>query len=112
MNKSDWGEKSVKLAFMIFDAPPHSDRNDLDVLNTAIKTASERGIRIIPVVSSNSERNTELFGRALSICTNGEYVFLTDDSGIGGSHLEPIIGDYQVEKLYDIIIKIIDEYKQ
>lgn len=112
MNKSDWGEKSVKLAFMIFDAPPHSDRNDLDVLNNAVKTASERGIRIIPVVSSNSERDTELFGRALSICTNGEYVFLTDDSGIGGSHLEPIIGDYQVEKLYDIIIKIIDEYKQ
>ncbi|MDD7185521.1 MAG: vWA domain-containing protein [Ruminococcus sp.] len=112
MNKSDWGENSVKLAFMIFDAPPHSDRDNLDVLNNAVKTASEKGIRIIPVVSSNSERNTELFGRALSICTNGTYVFLTDDSGVGDSHLEPIIGDYEVEKLYDIIIRVINEYRQ
>ncbi len=112
MNKSDWGENSVKLAFMIFDAPPHSDRDNLDVLNNAIKTASEKGIRIIPVVSSNSDRDTELFGRALSICTNGTYVFLTDDSGIGNSHLEPIIGDYEVEKLYDIIIRVINEYRQ
>jgi len=112
MNKSDWGEKSVKLAFMIFDAPPHSDRDNLDVLNNAIKTASEKGIRLIPVVSSNSERDTELFGRAVSICTNGTYIFLTDDSGIGGSHLEPIIGDYEVEKLYDIIIRVINEYRQ
>ncbi len=112
MNKSDWGENSVKLAFMIFDAPPHSDRDNLDVLNNAVKTASEKGIRIIPVVSSNSERNTELFGRALSICTNGTYVFLTDDSGVGDSHLEPIIGDHEVEKLYDIIIRVINEYRQ
>lgn len=112
MNKSDWGEKSVKLAFLIFDAPPHSDRDNLDVLNNAVKTASEKGIRLIPVVSSNSERDTELFGRALSICTNGTYVFLTDDSGVGGSHLEPIIGDYEVEKLYDIIIRVINDYRQ
>ncbi|MDD6345162.1 MAG: VWA domain-containing protein [Oscillospiraceae bacterium] len=112
MNKSDWSENSVKLAFMIFDAPPHSDRDNLDVLNNAVKTASEKGIRIIPVVSSNSDRDTELFGRALSICTNGTYVFLTDDSGIGDSHLEPIIGDYEVEKLYDIIIRVINEYRQ
>jgi len=112
MNKSDWGEKSVKLAFMIFDAPPHSDRDNLDILNNAVKTASEKGIRLIPVVSSNSERETELFGRAVSICTNGTYIFLTDDSGIGDSHLEPIIGDYEVEKLYDIIIRVIDEYRQ
>lgn len=112
MNKSDWEENSVKLAFMIFDAPPHSDRDNLDMLNNAVKTASEKGIRIIPVVSSNSDRDTELFGRALSICTNGTYVFLTDDSGIGDSHLEPIIGDYEVEKLYDIIIRVIGEYRQ
>ena len=73
---------------------------------------SSRGIHIVPVVSSNGSRETELFGRALAICTNGEYVFLTDDSGIGGSHLEPIIGDYTVEPLHDIIVRIIQEYKQ
>ena len=77
-----------------------------------IKEASAKGIHIIPIVSSNSERDTELFGRALAIATNGKYVFLTDDSGIGDSHLEPIIGYYEVQSLYDIIIDIVNEYKQ
>lgn len=110
INKSNWSDDSVKLAFLIFDAPPH-DGTDAKILDT-IKKASEKGIHIIPVVSSNSDRNTELFGRALSITTGSTYVFLTDDSGIGDSHLEPIIGSYDVEKLYDIIIRIIKDYQQ
>ena len=108
--ESDWDEQSVKLAFLIFDAPPHYGTED--TINSAIKEASAKGIHIIPVVSSNSERETELFGRALAITTNGKYVFLTDDSGIGDSHLEPIIGYYEVQSLYDIIIDIVNEYKQ
>lgn len=43
--------------------------------------------------------------------TNGEYVFLTDDSDVGDSHLEHIIGDYEVQKLHDIVIDIINKYK-
>ena len=65
---------------------------------------------MVPIVASNADRTTELFGRALAIMTDGEYVFLTDDSGVGDSHLEPIIGDYEVEKLGDIIVDIINEF--
>ena len=104
----DWKDESVKIAFLIYDAPPHDDKEFEEI----ISEASAKGIHIVPVVSSNGSRETELFGRALAICTNGEYVFLTDDSGIGGSHLEPIIGDYTVEPLHDIIVRIIQEYKQ
>ena len=105
-----WSDDSVKLAFLIFDAPPHYGTES--IISDTIKEASAKGIHIIPVVSSNSERETELFGRALAITTNGKYVFLTDDSGIGDSHLEPIIGYYEVQSLYDIIIDIVNEYKQ
>lgn len=108
--KSSWDKESTKLAFLIFDAPPHSGTEETII--SAIQEASAKGIRIIPVVSSNSDRETELFGRALAIATGGTYVFLTDDSGIGDSHLEPIIGSYEVEKLYDIIIRVINDYKQ
>ncbi len=104
----DWKDESVKIAFLIYDAPPH-DGTDFEAI---IEEASAKGIHLIPVVSSNGSRETELFGRALAICTNGDYVFLTDDSGIGDSHLEPIIGDYEVESLHDIIVRIIQEYKQ
>lgn len=110
LSGSDWSDESVKLAFLIFDAPPHEGTEE--VLLSAVKDASEKGIHIIPVVSSNSERDTELFARSLAINTGGTYVFLTDDSGIGDSHLEPIIGSYDVEKLYDIIIRIINDYRQ
>lgn len=106
----EWSEDSVKIAFMIFDAPPHGGTEE--TLIEATKAASEKGIRIVPVVSSNSDRDTELFARALAICTGGRYIFLTDDSGVGDSHLEPIIGDYKVEKLYDIIIRVINDYRQ
>lgn len=110
INDGGWSEESVKLMFLIFDAPPHDDKQE--VLDKAIRKAAEKGIRIVPVVSSNSERETELFGRCIAIATGGTYVSLTDDSGVGYSHLEPIIGSYQVEKLYDIIIRVIGQYRE
>ena len=77
----------------------------------AVRSAAARGIHLIPVVSSGAERDVELFGRAIAICTNGTYVFLTDDSGVGDSHLEPMVGDYTVELLHDVIVRIIGEYQ-
>lgn len=108
--EAKWDDEAVKLMFIIFDAPPHDEVSE--DIQRQIKSASEKGIRIIPVVSSNSERETELFGRAAAIATGGDYIFLTDDSGIGDSHLEPIIGDYEVKKLYDQIIEVINKYRQ
>jgi hypothetical protein len=103
-----WDEEASKLLFLVFDAPPHDDQEVYKVLE-AVKSASARGIRIVPVVASNADRSTEVFGRALSIMTGSDYVFLTDDSGVGESHLEPIIGDYEVELLHDIIVRMINE---
>lgn len=111
-NELSWQDETVKIAFLIFDAPPHEDEASIEKLNNAIRNASDKGIKVVPIVSSNSQRETELFGRTLAIATNGTYVFLTDDSGIGGSHLEPIIGDYEVEKLHDIIVRLINDYSQ
>ena len=109
-SSDDWNTEAAKIAFLIYDAPPHTGKENM--LQEAIETAAAKGIRLVPVVSSNGSRETELFGRAAAICTGGSYVFLTDDSGIGGSHLEPIIGDYEVEKLHDIIVRIIRDTQQ
>ncbi|MBQ8967825.1 vWA domain-containing protein [Ruminococcus sp.] len=109
MTGDSWGTDTNKIAFLIFDAPPHNGRED--VIIGAVKSAAEKGIHLVPVVASNSDRATELFGRALAITTNSNYVFLTDDSGVGDSHLEPIIGDYDVELLHDIIVRNIKELK-
>ena len=108
MNSKDWKADSKKIAFLIFDAPPHGEKSA--VVAAAVAKAAEQGIHVVPIVASNADRTTELFGRALAIMTDGEYVFLTDDSGVGDSHLEPIIGDYEVQKLGDIIVDIINEF--
>ncbi|MBQ2154605.1 MAG: VWA domain-containing protein [Oscillospiraceae bacterium] len=104
-----WSETSAKVLFLIFDAPPHGGKEA--ELDAAIRSAAAQGIHVVPVVASNADRETELFGRAAAIVTNGTYVFLTDDSGVGGEHLEPIVGDYTVELLHDVIVRIIEGYK-
>ena len=38
-----------------------------------------------------------------------DYIFLTDDSGLGNEHLAPTVGDYQVEFLNDLLERIIRE---
>ena len=106
-NNSQWRDDCNKVAFLIFDAPPHAGTDIM--IQAAVRSAAERGIRLVPVVASNADRETELFGRALAICTDGTYVFLTDDSGVGNSHLEPIVGDYDVRLLHDVIVEIIND---
>lgn len=41
--------------------------------------------------------------------TNGTYVGLTDDSGIGGKHLEQEANDLEVELLGDIMTRLISD---
>lgn len=109
ITNGSWSEDTAKIAFLIFDAPPHNGSDTEEKLQLAIASAAERGVHLVPVVASNAARETELFGRAAAIMTNSNYVFLTDDSGVGDSHLEPIIGDYDVELLHDIIVRNIRE---
>ena len=106
-NNGEWRDDAAKIAFLVFDAPPH-EGTDAEI-DAAVRSAAARGIQLVPVVASNADRETELFGRALSICTDGTYVFVTDDSGVGDSHLEPIVGDYTVELLHDVIVHLIQE---
>ena len=86
-------------------------KNKLSTKILSLVLALIMAFSLVPVVASNAERGTELFGRAAAIMTGGTYVFLTDDSGIGDSHLEPIVGSYEVELLQDLIVRVIEEYR-
>lgn len=110
INKHSWSENSTRLMFLVLDAPPHNTADIVIKMNNLMQQAAAKGIRIIPVASSGIDKNTEYLLRCLSIYTGGTYTFLTDDSGIGGSHIEPTIGDYQVEKLNSMLIRIINSY--
>lgn len=105
-----WRDEAVKLIFLILDAPPHDTIETADNLKEAVQYASEQGIRIIPIASSGVDKKTEAFLRSIAMITGGTYTFLTDDSGIGESHLEPTIGSYTVEALNDLIVRLIKQY--
>lgn len=106
-----WREEAgAKLLFLVLDAPPHHTDDNLVRLHEVTDTAVEQGIRIIPVASSGIDKETEFLLRFMETKTNGTYVFLTDHSGIGGEHIEPTIGQYSVEHLNDLLIRVIGDY--
>ena len=92
--------------FLVLDAPPHNTQTIRESLASTLETA----VRVIPVASSGVDKTTEFLLRTFAIVTGGTYTFLTDDSGIGGSHITPTIGDYVVEQLCDLLVRLIDEY--
>ncbi|MBP5159445.1 MAG: VWA domain-containing protein [Lachnospiraceae bacterium] len=105
-----WDEDSVKLMFMVLDAPPHNTDTVRKSLASSIEKGMAKGVRIVPVASSGVDKSTEMLLRTFAMTTGGTYTFLTDDSGVGDSHIEPTIGDYEVEKLNDLLVRVIGEY--
>lgn len=111
INELMWTENSIsKIAFLILDAPPHSEDDVIEQIHELVYTASANGIKIIPVTASGIDTQTEFLMRYFSIATNGTYVFITNHSGIGNEHLEPTVGQYEVEFLNDLMVRLINYY--
>ncbi len=111
VNELSWSAGArTRLLFLVLDAPPHHETGVISELQRAITTAAEKGIKIIPVTASGIDKETEYLMRAMALSTNGTYVFITDDSGIGNSHLEATVGQYQVEQLNDLLVRLINKY--
>ncbi|MBC6990808.1 vWA domain-containing protein [Hymenobacter sp. BT491] len=109
--KQSWSSSArCRLLFLVLDAPPHDEAKAQ--MQELTQKAAKQGVRIIPVVASGIDRNTEFLMRATAIATNGTYVFLTNHSGIGDSHLEPTIGSYQVEFLNNLLVRLILKYSK
>ncbi|OCK42775.1 hypothetical protein BA195_07645 [Tenacibaculum soleae] len=99
-----------RLLFLLLDAPPHLNKENINTIKNQIKKAQEKGIKIIPIVASGADKTVEYLMRYFSVSTNGTYVFLTDDSGIGNKHLKPTTTDFKVEKLNNLIVRLINKY--
>lgn len=108
-----WSEEAVaRLLFLVLDAPPHATPEITTKLHQLSMKAAEKGIRIIPITASGMNKSTEFLMRSLALATNGTYTFLTDHSGIGGSHIEPSTDDYDMEFLNDLLVRLIDQFTQ
>ncbi len=105
----NWSKNAMaKIAFIILDAPPHQDSASIERVNRSVLKAAELGIRLIPITGSGIDKNTEYLMKALAIQTNGTYLYLTDDSGVGGKHLDASNDKTEVLPLNDLMVKVVD----
>lgn len=107
----DWGNNiRSRIAFLILDAPPHHTESVIAACQKAISDYAKMGIKVIPVSCSGIDKETEYLFRSFALATNGTYVFLTNDSGVGDDHIEATVGEHTVEKLRDLIARLIIAY--
>ena len=111
INSAGWDENArARIAFLILDAPCHEDSATVALLHEQVLNAAAQGIRIVPVVCSGLGESGELLLRSIALATNGTSFFLTDDSGIGHTHLKPTTDSLKVEHLNDMLVRTIVEF--
>ncbi len=110
IDKLEWSENAIsRIMFLILDAPPHEDQANKERMQKYTKLAAQKGIKIIPVVASGINQSTEFLMKYLAISTNGNYVYITDHSGIGNAHEKPTGVKENVQYLNDLMVDIINE---
>jgi len=113
LNQLQWSEQAkARVLFLLLDAPPHYRNAVVDQLHEQMADAAAKGIKIIPITASGINHETEFLMRFFAMSTNGTYVFITGHSGIGLEHLEPTVGQYEVEYLNHLLVRLINKYME
>ncbi len=96
----------ARMTFWVADAPQHDV--EAQTTRSAIDTAIQKSVHVYPVAASGANELTEATMRTTAQITNGRYLFLTDDSGVGGEHKEPSIPCYTVTKFTTAIVRMVE----
>jgi hypothetical protein len=110
VNKQWSTGSSTKIIFHVLDAPAHNGEKFEQKLVNATKTAAEKGIRICPIICSSADYDTEYTMRQAAVYTGGTFIFVTDDSGIGGAHHDPGLPNAVVELLNSLMVRVVNGY--
>ena len=102
----DWRNGNVaRVLFLVGDAPPHD--HEADQAFDAVARLRQQGVRVFPVASSGVQLHAECVMRSAAFLTLGQYLFLTDHSGIGNAHAKPHAPQYLVERLDRLMIRMV-----
>ena len=104
--KMKWREEALKVNLLVADAPPH-DKDISETWETGSISRS-RGIHIVSLSGSGVDKTAEFIMRGMSQMTNGRYLFLTDDSGIGNAHAEPTVDCYVATRLDGLVTRVLN----
>ncbi|MBI3408551.1 MAG: VWA domain-containing protein [Planctomycetes bacterium] len=105
-NQLRWRENdTARVLFLIADAPPHAQHMGRTL--AAANGLRKKGVAVYPVACSGYDQACEFVMRSCAMLTGSQFLFLTDDSGVGNSHAEPTIPYYQVERLERLMVRMI-----
>lgn len=101
-----WRDRdTARVLFLVGDAPPH-DRFAEQTF-AAVDDLRQQGVHIYPVAGSGVKEKAEFVLRSAAFLTLGEYLFLTDHSGVGRAHAAPHASQYSVEHLNRLMLRMI-----
>ncbi len=111
INGLSWSaEARARVIFLVLDAGPHINPDVKQRMQQLARQAAAKGIRIVPVAASGTDKATEYLMRALALSTNGTYTFLTDHSGVGQPHMRPSTDHFTVESLNDLMVRVLKSF--
>ncbi len=111
INELKWSSKSIaKIIFLVLDAPPHEYK--AKKIRELVQEASSKGIKIIPITASGINTSTEFLMKYMASMTGGEYVYITEHSGVGNSHIKPTGVKENVDLLKNQWMNILIKYAQ
>jgi hypothetical protein len=109
LHKPSWrGPGTVKLMFLIGDAPPHLNySNDPNYISTALQAAAD-GVKIETLAASGLDDQGEYVWRQLAEMTLGEFMFLTyGPNGGPGDLTTHHVSGYTPMNLDDLIVQVV-----
>lgn len=106
--KLPWRPDAVKTMLLVADAPPHDERLAASLATT--QSLRARGVQVVPIAASGVEDTAQYVMRTMSAMTQGRYIFLTDDSGVGNAHAEPQVSCYLVTRLDGLVARVVSGF--
>ena len=102
---------TVQLVFLVADAPPQVQRTVQTPYPASVVEAIARGVKIIPIASSESDDQAEAVFRQIAEATGGRFVFLSYGAGgaATGAHTDIESIDYEELSLDDLIVRLVTE---
>jgi hypothetical protein len=97
---------TARVLFLITDAPPHAQHMQRTM--AAADRLRRRGIAIYPVACSGYNDAAEFILRTCAMMTGSQFLFLTNDSGVGNAHAEPHTPFYHVQRLDRMMTRMIE----
>lgn len=106
-------EESLRLTFLITDAPAHYYDKQTFTYAQGVLDAQQMGMKIFPIASGGSDGVAEVQLRQIAQHTLAQFIFITEGNGSSqgseGSeyHVDP--AQFDVERLDDLVVRLINE---